>query len=99
MCGLIQRALFLVQSQGLTEVEESKSSSVRDLYAAHIVRQGLNKEGWKLVVTGAATAGFVGCSHEGCMHTHWTLVTYRALRRELHTFAQLLYPRKAYRHV
>ena len=44
----------MMQIEGMADPEESKDSSSRNLYAAHIVRQGLNKEGWKLVVTGAA---------------------------------------------
>lgn len=46
--------LLMMQIEGMADPEESKDSSSRNLYAAHIVRQGLNKEGWKLVVTGAA---------------------------------------------
>lgn len=48
-----------MQSAAVSDPEESKDSSTRNLYAAHIVRQGLNKEGWKLVVTGAALTVFV----------------------------------------
>lgn len=56
-----------MQSKGLEEAEESKKSgTVRDLYAAHIVRQGLNKEGWKLVITGAVNSG-LQCSPDCCI--------------------------------
>lgn len=53
-----------MQGAGLPDPEESKDSSSRNLYAAHIVRQGLNKEGWKLVITGAAiTIVLVVCTN------------------------------------
>lgn len=51
--------LCVMQSAAVSDAEESKDSSSRNLYAAHIVRQGLNKEGWKLVVTGASMTVFV----------------------------------------
>ena len=47
-----------MQSAAVSDPEESKDSSTRNLYAAHIVRRGLNKEGWKLVVTGASITVF-----------------------------------------
>ena len=51
--------LSVSQTAAASDSEESKDSSTRNLYAAHIVRQGLNKEGWKLVVTGASLTVFV----------------------------------------
>lgn len=48
-----------MQSATGSDVEENKDSSTRNLYAAHIVRKGLNKAGWKLVVTGASMTVFV----------------------------------------
>lgn len=32
--------------------EESKDSATRNEYASEIIMRGLNKEGWKLVITG-----------------------------------------------
>ena len=56
---VLRWALSIMQSAAVSDPEESKDSSTRNLYAAHIVRQGLNKEGWKLVVTGASTTVFM----------------------------------------
>lgn len=43
--------ISLLQSSLVTELEESQS---KNYYAAHVFRQGLDKEDWKLVVTGDA---------------------------------------------
>lgn len=48
------KGLSLMQGIDVQEAEESGDSSAGNQYAAHIVRQGLSKEGWKLVITGAA---------------------------------------------
>ena len=47
--------LFLQEfssSGGEEDAEQSKDSATRNDYAADIIRRGLNKEGWKLVITG-----------------------------------------------
>lgn len=38
--------------------DRSKDSATRNDYAADIIRRGLNKEGWKLVITGEAKFSF-----------------------------------------
>ena len=45
----------MMQASGPSEegAEKSKDSATRNEYAADIVKRGLNKEGWKLVITGA----------------------------------------------
>ncbi len=41
------------------DVEQSKESKTRNDYAADIIMRGLNKEGWKLVITGMLFFSFI----------------------------------------
>lgn len=56
-------------------------NSTRSLYAAHIVKQGLNKEGWKLVITGATPTVcgvyMVAASGLGCQMLLWCMSCYQ----------------------
>ena len=52
MCPIVLQSPM--QSPEATELEESKDNGGDNAYAAHVVRHGLDKEDWKLVVTGAA---------------------------------------------
>ncbi len=55
MRGIIPGCLPSLQESsgsGEEDAEQSKDSATRNDYAADIIRRGLNKEGWKLVITG-----------------------------------------------
>lgn len=55
MRRFIPGCLLFLQESGNEEeegAEQSKDSATRNDYAADIIRRGLNKEGWKLVITG-----------------------------------------------
>lgn len=55
MRRIIPGCLLFSQESGSEEeegAEQSKDSATRNDYAADIIKRGLNKEGWKLVITG-----------------------------------------------
>ncbi len=55
MRRFIPGCLLFLQESGNEEeegAEQSKDSATRNDYAADIIKRGLNKEGWKLVITG-----------------------------------------------